>query len=310
MGQLISALVPLRFRLWLGKKLFAPLPSCVVRVSWHRVVKGPCDPPEVEAMQYIAEHTIIPVPKVYAVHIWDQRIYIEMEYINGKDLENAWLDDSLTLDEKKTIFADIKQYVSILRELQPPKADLVSSALQNPAYDIRIGSRFFGPFNVRDFHSLTRGHLHMDDVEPYLGEEVMKVHTGSYRTCFTHGDLLPKNIIVRDGRVAAIIDWAFSGWYPEYWEFTKAHYGYFPREDWIEHVRQALPCYNVELIAEQSLWEKLPDQGTPATLYRDGFSREWPGSRPSAAWLNARAGRQLRDLWSVGLLSGHCDVEA
>ena len=38
----------------------------------------------------------------------------------------------------------------------------------------------------------------MDDVAPFLGEEVMKVHTGSYRTCFTHSDPLPKNIIVRN----------------------------------------------------------------------------------------------------------------
>ena len=37
---------------------------------------------------------------------------------------------------------------------------------------------------------------------------------------FTHGDLNPRNIIVDPGskRIVGIIDWAWAGWYPEYWE--------------------------------------------------------------------------------------------
>lgn len=143
----------------------------------------------------------------------------------------------------------------------------------------------------------------MEDVAMVLGEEVAKVHTTSYRTCFTHGDLAPRNIVVRNGRVAAIIDWGYAGWYPEYWEFTKGHYVFFPREDWSEHFCQAVPQYSVELIAEQALWEILPDPGTPVTSYREGVVREKPGSKPSATWLEARAGRPLKDLWSVALSS-------
>lgn len=63
MGQSIGVLFPLQFRLWLGRQLYQPLPSCVVRVSRHRVIKGPCGPQEVEAMQYIAKNTTIPAPK-------------------------------------------------------------------------------------------------------------------------------------------------------------------------------------------------------------------------------------------------------
>ncbi|KAF7552900.1 hypothetical protein G7046_g7265 [Stylonectria norvegica] len=279
MGQYIGTLFPLRFRLWLGKQLYKPLTSRVVRVSQHRVIKGPCGPPEVEAMQYITKNTTIPIPKVYAVHTTpDQHIYVEMEYIQGEDLDTAWRTEGrLSQDQKKTIFADIKEYISILRELQPPAGDLVASALGNPAYDCRIGARFFGPFNHRDFHSLTRGQLRKEDIVTVL---------------------VPRNVIVRNGRVAAIIDWGFAGWYPEYWEFTKGHYDFFPKEDWTEYFRQAIPRYDIELIAERALWELLPDPGTPATLHRDGIVRETPGSKPSAKWQDARAGRQLKDLCS------------
>ncbi|ROT37804.1 kinase-like protein [Sodiomyces alkalinus F11] len=306
MGQSIGTLFPLRFRLWLGRKLYRPFNSSVVRVSRHRVIKGPCDPPEVEAMQYIAEHTTIPVPKVYKVHTTsDHRIYIEMEYVEGVTLDSAWRKEGrLTPEQKKTIFEDIKDYVSVLRALPPPADDLVASALQNPAYDCRIGSRFLGPFTHADFHSLLRQRMPLEYVESCLGDEVAKVHTtASYRTCFTHGDLVPRNIIVRDGRVAALIDWGFAGWYPEYWEFTKAHYDYFPGEDWWEHLREALPCYDAELAAERILWQMVADPGTPTTYSREGVVRKTPGSKPSETWLEARAGRQLKDLWSVALLS-------
>lgn len=233
-----------------------------------------------------------------------------MEYIWGETLDSAWRTEGrLSQSQKKAIFADIEKYVSVLRELQPPAEDLVASALGNPAYDVRIGCRFFGPFYHHDFHSLARSHLRMEDVATVLGEEVAKVHTASYRTCFTHGDLVPRNIIVRNGRVAAVIDWGFAGWYPEYWEYTKGHYDFFPKADWLEHFRQAVPQYNVELIAEQALQRTLPDPGTPTTFYRNGVERHTPGSKPSATWQDARAGRQLKDLWSVALASSRYDEE-
>ncbi|KAI8719779.1 Non-specific serine/threonine protein kinase [Fusarium sp. LHS14.1] len=262
--------------------------------------EGPCKPTEVEAMQYVASHTSIPVPRIYAVHTEENgSIYIEMAYVRGDGLDSAW--SRLSVDEKNTVFADIKQQVSCLRELQPPTQDIVSSALQNPAFDCRIGACFYGPLNQDEFHSLARGHLRMEDVAPFLGPEVAKVHTSHYKTHFTHADLAPRNIIVRHGRVVAIIDWEFAGWYPEYWEFTKAYYNCFPDDEWEDYLRIALPCYDTELVAEQTLWARLPEPGTKTSSYRDGVWVERQGSSPSKAWLDARAGRKLTDLWSLAL---------
>ncbi|KAF4945111.1 hypothetical protein FSARC_14504 [Fusarium sarcochroum] len=81
MGQSIGTLFPLRWRLWLGKLLFRPLGPSTFRASWHRVIKGPCDPPAVEAMQYVASHTSIPLPRVYAVHTkQNSKSFIEMAW--------------------------------------------------------------------------------------------------------------------------------------------------------------------------------------------------------------------------------------
>ncbi|KAI1071503.1 hypothetical protein LB507_005279 [Fusarium sp. FIESC RH6] len=308
MGQAIGALLPLRLlplrlRLWLGELLFRPLGPPAFRVSWHRVIKGPCDPTEVEAMQFIRLHTRIPIPRIIAVHTEKETrgIFIEMEYVEGEPLESAW--DHLSTCERDAIFADIKTHLSCLRELQPPAQDIVSSAFSNPLHDGRIGARFFGPMNHTEFISLTRGHLRMDDVAEFLGPEVAKVHTTRYQTYFTHADINPRNILVRHGRVVAILDWAYSGYHPEYWEFTKAHYSYlnFPEEDWEKYLRLALPSYETELAAERILWRRLPEPGTPFTSYRNGVSIEHPGSAPSPTWLSKREGRQLTDLWSLVL---------
>jgi hypothetical protein len=40
---------------------------------------------------------------------------------------------------------------------------------------------------------------------------------------FTHGDLLPRNILVDGSKITAIIDWETAGYYPEFWEYCRMH---------------------------------------------------------------------------------------
>jgi aminoglycoside phosphotransferase (APT) family kinase protein len=53
---------------------------------------------------------------------------------------------------------------------------------------------------------------------------------------FTHGDLTLRNIMVSGDpgscRVTAILDWEQAGWYPEYWEFCKMHFGAAEKDEW------------------------------------------------------------------------------
>ncbi len=34
---------------------------------------------------------------------------------------------------------------------------------------------------------------------------------------FSHGDFVPENILIHEGRVSGIIDWEHAGWYPYFW---------------------------------------------------------------------------------------------
>lgn len=62
---------------------------------------------------------------------------------------------------------------------------------------------------------------------------------------------------MRDDKIAAIVDWQFAGWYPEYWEYTKAHYGLLNIPDCYTEFKNAVPRYDDELAAERALWAQL-----------------------------------------------------
>lgn len=304
MGLSIGTLFPLRLRLWFGQLLFKPLGPSTYRVSWHRVIKR-CDPPEVEAMQYLASHTNIPFPKIHAIHMESEGdIFIETEYVEGEPLNKQW--PHMSMDQRDRVFTDIQQHISRLRELQPPHENRVSSAFGNPFHDGRLGTGFIGPAaTVAEFHSIVRGHLVMEDV-PILGDEVVKVHTGQYKIRFTHADLAGRNIMVMNGRVVAIIDWAYAGWYPEYWELTKAYFSPDTFDhDWLDRLDRMLPGYETELAAETILCSRLGEPATPSTSYYDGKEIKWPGMDPSETWMAERkACGETKDLWSVALLPG------
>lgn len=45
---------------------------------------------------------------------------------------------------------------------------------------------------------------------------------GDGASVFTHGGFRRENVIVRRDGSIALVNWATSGWYPSYWEYTMA----------------------------------------------------------------------------------------
>ncbi|KAF1358477.1 kinase-like protein [Lizonia empirigonia] len=245
-----------------AKNLFGSLGPNVVRVGRHRVVKGPCQLAELEALRFVAQSTSIPVPKIRRTYTYHGKLFIVLEYIKGMDLESAWIQNLLSVDQKKAIVNELAGFVRQLRELEPPQKGMVASANSNSCLDYRIGTRPVGPFsNHEEFHTFLRGNIPLEDCGQVYGQQVLQCHSHHYRTCFAHSDLTQRNIIVDNGKIVAIVDWAFSGWYPEYWEYTKAHYGLLNIPDWYSEFGLAMPRYNSELEAERSLWTQFDEPG-------------------------------------------------
>jgi thiamine kinase-like enzyme len=185
-----------------------------------------------------------------------------MEWVEGDTLQALWLGDHLSADEKQAIVKQVAGYIDQLRALEPPQKELVASAELGPCLDIRVGYSVFGPFtNHEEFHSLLRGHISLENSVRSFGELVSQIHTRQYWTYFSHADMAPRNLIVRNGKIVAVIDWQFAGWYPEYWEYTKAHYIILPMLDWYAGLKEAVTRYDDELAAEKALWQRLDQPG-------------------------------------------------
>ncbi|KAE9409823.1 hypothetical protein BT96DRAFT_912797 [Gymnopus androsaceus JB14] len=68
---------------------------------------------------------------------------------------------------------------------------------------------------------------------------------------FSHGDLVPENIIIHDGHISGIIDWKWAGWYPYFWNafIAQRRCPLYPVKTWtcwMEMVRHSMDTHDRE----------------------------------------------------------------
>ncbi|XWW94770.1 hypothetical protein V2A60_002718 [Cordyceps javanica] len=200
----------------------------ITKYTTHADGMGAGDHPnEAFALQFVKEHTTIPVPDVVSSD-WDR---ITMTFIEGLTLQQAW--PVLTQDERSTILNELRGYITQLRALT----------------GTRLG-RLDGQGVAEFHHWLVRPPKRLDSQSMYWHQITTQL-SNDYPVVFTHGDIAARNIIVRDGHIAALLDWEYAGWYPEYWDYVFAIRG-LDNIDWEtlgEHVPSLFtPRYDLEYI--------------------------------------------------------------
>ena len=235
------------------------------RITPNKIVKrGPyVRLTEAASMQYVAERTSVPVPKVHCAFVSNGRTYIVMERLRGEPISQTLT----TMDEpgRDKLLVQLKGYLDDMRALSPPASTGVQSCICTSLYDSRIpkSDPQFGPFNtIQEFHLWLRDGLQISQIkdEEYRAEweEMIIKQDGSWPpSVFTHGDLNPSNILVHKGQISGIIDWEFAGWYPHYWEYTSAWYGNRSRTTWSRLLDKILTPFPEELemeITRQKWW--------------------------------------------------------
>ncbi|KAI5923094.1 kinase-like domain-containing protein [Camillea tinctor] len=216
---------------------------------------------EAHTMRFVAQHTSIPVPKVYCAFEWRGKAYTVMERIDGKMAACGWVYRSE--ESKRKVLAQLESLIQQLHAVEPPDGGGVSNILGGPIYDARLhGEGFRGPFSdIKGFHrSLTNGmnlsnHTFVStENHPDLATEMKQLgefHDREFsRPILTHGDLSSLNVLVRGDEVVGIIDWETAGWYPPYWEYTTASYVNPYNEFWREEIDKFLKPLPYELEME------------------------------------------------------------
>ncbi|KAI9066895.1 kinase-like protein [Trametes sanguinea] len=186
-------------------------------------------PREADAMAYVASRTTIRIPRLYAVftdsHPDTGRTvtYIVQERIPGTTLEGAW--PTLTDVQREDIARELRDAYNQLGKLSGERTRLgpISGGWMENLYfryfrkhfpledgEAQTTESFLAYFRrVRGRHTV-RGNWTLDEFLAFFDLRRPPI--------FSHGDLSAWNVMVADGRLAAIIDWAEAGWYPYFWD--------------------------------------------------------------------------------------------
>ena len=183
-------------------------------------------PNEAEALRFVREHTSIPVPEVVSSD-WNR---ITMEHVEGRTLREAW--PSLEPAQRAGILAQLRDYMAQLRSLR----GLYVGRLNGEGAIIHgLSAWSGGPFQTTaELHSWLVHKPSFVEARSAFWHQITARLGDEFPIVFTHGDISSENIIVRDGRdgrVAALLDWKWAGWAPEYWEYVYAMRG-LDRVDW------------------------------------------------------------------------------
>ncbi|KAI1345438.1 hypothetical protein F5Y01DRAFT_300504 [Xylaria sp. FL0043] len=234
---------------------------------------------EFKALQLVRKYTTVPVPKALDIAILHGQDNMSdgMSYLYGKDnptdgmSDDAYLlisrlpgiplsecHDVLSDGDLERIAAQMRKYLAQIRSIPNlvNRDAPICNALGEACRDSRIrGESPVGPFpDEASFSQMLR----FPDEPSRRGHMIV----------FTHADLNPRNILVaeftqRDGSkawgVTGIVDWEFAGYYPEYWDCTKAQFEGFRwlkrHNDMMKDIFKGFGDYSKELDVENRSWE-------------------------------------------------------
>lgn len=177
--------------------------------------------------------------------------YLVTKFLPGKDLQHIWTE--LEEEDKLSIAGGLHAICNQMRALPTP--GYFGNVSRGPYLH-----RFFrtvdpdplinGPFeSSAEVGSALARHSQQNwdtnNTRSFTSEwfaRHLQTAFGSYKSVFTHADLHPQNILVREDVtgageeqqrryvVSAVVDWESAGWYPDYWEYA----GSFVDFDWID----------------------------------------------------------------------------
>jgi len=196
------------------------------------LVKFGCDhDAEVRALQFVHGRLSVPTPRVLhhapftdaVVAPWDWMEgvwYLFMEECPGVPLETVIGGIS------PTEFDHIaNQLLVIIDEMRSYTSKTIGSVTGGP-YDNRFMSFPWHPPHafpsIKEYLNHYRG-MFLEFCGPEFAKELFSHFPTDSQVHFTHGDLLPQNILVDGSKVTAIIDWETAVYYPKFWEYCQMH---------------------------------------------------------------------------------------
>ncbi|RBR03966.1 hypothetical protein FVER53590_29578 [Fusarium verticillioides] len=212
---------------------------------------------EFGALKLVRSQNKVPVPRPLDLVSDSDASYLLTTTTPGQRL-GSYID-TLGDDDLDIFRHDMQKYMAQLRLVsrQGEQKHAISNAVGGPCYDYRTVAcqdydeergDFFGPFtDEEEFNDTLR--------TPALPDAF---HSTGHDIVFTHSDINMRNVLIHNGRISGIVDWENSGWFPDYWEYTKAHYVTKLNMRWlavVDRIFESLGNFKLELAIERRLWD-------------------------------------------------------
>ncbi|PPQ92603.1 hypothetical protein CVT25_007296 [Psilocybe cyanescens] len=219
---------------------------------------------EADALRFVASLRGIDAPTLIDFSSAPGKTYILSTWIDGDCVSDIW--ERLTLLDKEMIVQDMKSQYSAMRQETSTRDHVICSASGVSIEDPRVPWLEELPdatfSSSRQFMEQVWVGLNNDRTPRPLYQMLIPLIQRDTPIVFTHGDALPKNIILPGGLELyrrghsrlCIIDWEYAGWMPEPWEAIKATWLVSDRdeEEWYRMMREVFPDQCEVLDAE---WE-------------------------------------------------------
>jgi len=200
----------------------APSPGIGTLSYEHNIMEA-----EVAVLRLMKSEGSVPVPEVYAYdksHTVFPCDFFFMEFVEGQPYNE--LKEKLALDEREMIETELGRYNRLINEIagtrfgmfnESPQnlklswreafMDLAASLLEDAR---RLELQLPVPYETIEAGLAQRAHVLDEVTEPRL----------------VHWDLWDGNVFVREGRIAAIIDWERALWGDPLMEYYFRHFGH------------------------------------------------------------------------------------
>lgn len=214
---------------------------------------------EAQSLRLIEKYTHVPAPRAIDTVQYSGSSFLLMTGMPGEIIGRKI--HTMTDEQLHSVAWDLKKYIAEMRQILN-KTGLglqICNALGEGILDWRIGDSQRRDLRFQDetqFNEYLTEDLPLDEDARKL---ISKSHGVKHDIVFTHADLNLRNILVDgNGKISGIVDWECAGWYPEYWEYTKAHFSARYNVRWTADVFDQVLCYRDELKAEDLLSSMVP----------------------------------------------------
>ncbi|KAL4247106.1 hypothetical protein ABKN59_001279 [Abortiporus biennis] len=183
-----------------GSCLHSTLTRRVVQLDNFTVVKfGYCAAlEEFTLMDYIVEHTTIPIPRSMGCVKVGNTSYLFTTFIPGETLERRW--DTLTIAQKSSVRYHLNTILTQLRNFPyPTNTPLGSISAPHVCkdYHMTVAVSSANILTISKFHDFLISRP-LPNVSPFYLRWLRSQLRDEYRIVLSHGDLHPRNILVVD----------------------------------------------------------------------------------------------------------------